>query len=153
MQTRSIRSLIYLGGGIGFILAVFAALEVVYSGLSKVCSFNGFFSCATVLKSGSTTFLHVPDWAWGVAGFIAILVVAALAERWPNDPRWCYGLVVLTSAGIGLALYLLYVELAVIGAVCLVCASSYAMGFVCWGGAISLAQRTREIDRSHADEP
>ncbi len=140
MRTRSIRTLIYAAAGIGLLLAAFAAFEVIDASLTRLCTINSFFSCAAVANSGHTTTLYLPDWLWGVLGFVLILVVAALAERNPRDRRYAWGLVGLTTAGIALALYFLYVELGVIHAVCTVCASAYAMGFICWGGAIALAR-------------
>ena len=144
MRTRSIRTLIYAAAGIGLLLSLFAAFEVIDAGLTKLCTLNSFISCATVANSGHTTTLYVPDWLWGVLGFILILVVASLAERNPEDPRYVYGLIALTTIGIALALYFLYVELAVIHAICIVCASAYAMGFISWGGAIALARAPPE---------
>jgi uncharacterized membrane protein len=144
METRSIRTLIYLAAGIGVILSIFSGLELVYTSLSQICSFNAFFSCATVAHSGYTTFLYIPDWLWGFGGFVAILAVAAGAERYPFDPRWTYALLAITTLGVGFALYFLYVELAIIGAFCLICSSSYVMGIVCWAGALALIGRTHE---------
>ncbi len=152
MQTRSIRTLIYLAAGIGVILSIFSGLELVYTSLSQICSFNTFFSCATVSHSGYTTFLYIPDWLWGFGGFVAILVVAVGAERYPFDPRLAYALLALTTLGAGFALYFLYVELAIIGAFCIICSSSYVMGFICWAGALTLVRRTHEKEPSTDDQ-
>ena len=141
MRTRSLRNLIYLAAGLGILLSLFAAFEVIDAALTSLCSFSGFVSCAAVANSGRTTTLGVPDWAWGIAGFVAILIVASLAERHPSDRRYPIGLVVLTGAGTALSFYFAYVELALIGAVCIVCFSSYVMGWLCFGGSIALAQR------------
>jgi uncharacterized membrane protein len=148
METRSIRTLIYLAAGIGVILSIFSGLELVYTSLSQICSFNAFFSCATVAHSGYTTILYIPDWLWGFGGFVAILAVAAGAERYPFDPRWAYALLALTTLGVGFALYFLYVELAIIGAFCIICSSSYVMGIVGWAGALALIGRTHEKEPS-----
>lgn len=151
MELRTVRSAVYLAAGVGIILSIFSALESVYVGLTQVCSFNAFFSCAAVAHSNYTTFLYLPDWLWGLGGFVVIIVVAALAERYPFDPRWAYALVVLTVLAAGFSLYFLYVELALIGAFCIICSSSYAMGFICLGGALSIASRTHEKDPDEED--
>lgn len=143
MQTRTVRTVVYLAAGIGMVIAIFAAAELLDTALRTVCSYNAFFSCAAVDASGRTTFLWVPDWAWGVAGFIGILALNAVAERRPDDTLAAYGLLALTSAGVGLALYFLYVELALINALCVVCFAAYLAGFIAWAGAIELARRTR----------
>jgi uncharacterized membrane protein len=151
MRLRSIRSLIYLAGGLGLIVALFAAAEFFDASLSQVCSFGGGFSCATVLKSGLTTTFGVQDWIWGVLGFVAILAVAALAEAHRKDLRYAYALLVLTTAGVGLAMYLLYVEVFRIGALCPVCVTAYGFGILSWVGAILLVRRMQQ--RAAAPEP
>ncbi len=143
MRTRDLRSITTLAAVLGLVVAIFAALEFFDASLRGICSINSFFSCALVDQSGRTTTLGVPDYAWGIGGFVAILVVAALGERAPDDPRRAYALVALTSAGIGLAIYLLYVELAEIHALCIVCATDYGLGAIAWAGAIAIALRVR----------
>lgn len=138
MRTRTLRSVVYLASAVGVLLSLFAGAEILDTALTQICSFGGFLSCAAVANSGRTTLFLVPDWAWGLGGFVAIIVANALAEKHPWDRRYAYGLLGLTSLGVAIALYLLYVELAEIGALCLVCASAYAMGFIAWGGSIAL---------------
>lgn len=151
MQTRTIRSVIYLAAGVGLILSIFSGLELVFSSLTQICSFNGFFSCAAVAHSGYTTFLYLPDWLWGFGGFVVILVAAALAERYPYDPRWVYLLLGFTTMAVGFSLYFLYIELALIGAFCIICSSSYIMGVICWIGTLGLLGRTHERDPDAED--
>jgi uncharacterized membrane protein len=150
MKTRDLRSLTTLAAGIGLLVAIFAAAEFFDASLRGICSINSFFSCALVDESGRTSTLGIPDYLWGIGGFVAILVVAGLAERWDDDPRWAYGLVLLTSAGVALAFYFLYVELAEIHALCVVCAADYVFGGIAWVGAVALAVRAR---RGPSEEP
>ena len=152
MQLRTVRSTIYLAAGIGIILSIFSGLELVFSDLTRICSFGGFFSCATVAHSSYTTFLSLPDWLWGLGGFLVIIALAFMAERFPFDPRWPYALVAVAALGAGFSLYFLYVELALIGAFCIICSSSYVMGFIVLAGAIALSRRTHEREPD-ADEP
>ena len=146
METPSVRTTIYLAAGIGIILSIFSGLELVFTSLSQICSFNGFFSCAAVSQSSYSYFLYLPAWLWGFGGFVVIIGLAAFAERYPYDPRWPWALLVITTLGSLLSFYFLYLELAVIGAFCVVCSSSYVMGFICWFGAMSLVNRTHEKD-------
>ncbi|HUZ80060.1 MAG TPA: vitamin K epoxide reductase family protein [Thermoplasmata archaeon] len=143
MQTRTVRTVVYLAAGIGMVISIFAAAELLDTALRSVCSYSAFFSCSAVDASGKTTFLWIPDYAWGIGGFIGIMVVNALAESRPDDNLGAYGLLALTTAGIGLALYFLYVELALINAFCVVCFAAYLAGFAAWAGAIELTRRTR----------
>lgn len=150
MKTRDLRSLVSLSAGLGLLVAIFAAAEFFDASLRGICSINSFFSCALVDESGRTSTLGIPDYLWGIGGFVLILFVAAVAERRSDAPRWTYGLVLLTSAGIGFSLYFLYVELALIHALCIVCATDYAFGAIAWAGAVALALRAR---RGTLDEP
>ena len=144
MELRSVRTTLYLAAGIGIILSVFSGLELVYASLSQICSVNSFFSCSAVAHSNFALFLYLPDWLWGLGGFIVIVAVAAMAERFPFDPRWSLTLLGLTAIGVALSFYFLYVQLALIGAFCIVCSSSYVMGFICFGAVLSIARRTHE---------
>ena len=142
MRTSSLRSLIYFAAGVGLIVSIFAALEFYEASLRSLCSIGSFFSCSVVDQSGRTTTLGVPDYAWGLGGFVLILVFAAIAEARAKEPRWADALLGLTTVGLALSLYFLYVQLALIGAFCVVCASAYVFGAVAWVGTIGLARRT-----------
>ncbi len=141
MRTRSLRSLVYLAAGIGLLASLFAAAETVSSSLEAACTVNGFVSCAAVAHSGRTTTLGIPDYVWGIVGFVAIFVVAGLAEARPADARRGGALLALTAAGTALALYFLYIELAEIHALCLVCATAYLAGAATFAGAALLWRR------------
>lgn len=154
MKTRDVRGLIYLGAGLGLLVSIFAAAEFFDASLRAICSVNAFFSCAAVDNSGRTTTLGVPDYLWGIGGFVAVFVVAAIAERRARDVRVGYALLVLTSVGVALSGYFLYVELALIHALCLVCATAYLFGVVVWAASISLTVRTRRrLGRDAEDSP
>jgi len=146
MRASSLRSALSLAAVFGFIVSVFAMAESVYSSLRGICSVNSFFSCALVDQSGKTTTLGIQDYFWGIAGFILILIGAALWERWPEKTWLGYGLVALTTAGVALAFYFLYVELAEIHALCLVCATTYLFGGIAWVAALALVRKSRHGD-------
>ena len=151
MRTRTLRSVVYLGAGLGLIAALFAAAEVLDPGLASVCSVSSSISCSRVLTSGLTSTLGIPDFAWGIGGFVAILIAAGLAEQRPRDRVRAYGLLGLTTAGVALALYLLYVEVAEIHAICPVCVSAYLLGAVAWVGAIGLVRRQARAEAREAE--
>jgi uncharacterized membrane protein len=141
VRTSSVRSLVYLAGGLGLLVSLFAAAEFYTASLRSVCSLSQFFSCATVDTSGKTSTLGIPDYAWGIGGFVALLVVAGLAERSPHDVRPAYLLAALATAAVTLSGYFIYVQLAEIHALCVVCASAEAFGVLVWAGAVTLALR------------
>ena len=143
MKAASVRSAIILAGLIGLLVSIFAAAEFYESSLRSVCSVNAFFSCSAVDASGKTSTLGIPDYLWGVGGFVVILIVAGLVDRRPKDTAPTYLLLLITTLGVAFSLYFLYVELAQINAFCIVCATAYAFGFIAWAGAISLTLRLR----------
>lgn len=143
MRTSSLRSLVYFAAGVGLIVAIFAALEYYEASLRSLCSIGSFFSCSVVDQSGKTTTLGVPDYAWGLAGFVLLLVLAGIAEARAQNPRWTYALFGVATIGVALSLYFLYVQLALIGAFCVVCATAYVFGAISWAGTIGLARRAR----------
>ncbi len=143
MRTRNWRSVVYLGAAFGLVTSLFATAEFFDAALRQICSAGSFFSCSLIDESGKTTTLGVPDYLWGIAGFVAILVVAALAELHSRDLRYTYALVGLTTAGVALSAYFLYVELAEIHGLCPVCLTAYLFGWLCWIGSLAILRRLR----------
>jgi len=142
MKTSSLRGGIYLTGMIGLLVSIFSAAEFYAASLRSVCTLSQFFSCATVDKSGLTTTLGIPDYAWGIGGFVALLVVAGLAERRPRDVRPAYFLAFLATCAVGLSAYFIYLQIAVIHAICIVCVTAEAFGVILWIASLALAART-----------
>ncbi len=152
MRTRNLRSLIYLAGGIGLVVSFFAAAEFFDASLRAICSVNSFFSCALVDQSSKTTTFGIQDYLWGIGGFVVILAVAGVAEKRPREVVWAYALLLLTTLGVAISLYFLYVELAEIHALCPVCVAAYAFGGITWVGSIFLALRTRAGGRTEEED-
>jgi len=91
---------------------------------SLACGGSG--GCERVATSPWAVLYGVPVAAYGVAGYLALMGVAlfGLGERWlrrPEPTRW---LVVLSGIGVLFALYLTYLEAAVIHAWCRWCVTS-----------------------------
>jgi uncharacterized membrane protein len=116
--------LLVVVAGLGF--AVFAAAETYIPSLRSACSFNVFFSCSKVDNSAYTNTFTIPDWKIGVAGFLLLLALEVpLYLTWRRD--LLTGVLVVSGVGVLVALYLGYVELAVIGALCPVCFGTYLL--------------------------
>ena len=144
MRTRTLWSYLYLTTGLGLIVSIYAGLETLDASLRSSCTISSFFSCSAVDSSGHTTTLGIPDAAIGIAGFVVILIIAALAERHTADVRYFYALLFVTTGGVAFASYFAYIELAVIHALCPVCTTAYLFGILAWAGAIALTVRLRE---------
>lgn len=141
MRTRDLRSLISLGAILGLLVAIFSALEFYDTALRGICTVNSFFSCAVVDQSGKTSTLGIPDYLWGIGGFVLILIVAGIAEARAKVPAWTYLLALIATGGVLLSGYFVYVEVVEIHALCLVCAVDYCFGLLVWGGALALVRR------------
>jgi uncharacterized membrane protein len=152
MKTSSLRGAIYLTGMIGLLVSIFSAAEFYTASLRSVCSINQFLSCGAVDKSGLTTTLGIQDYLWGIGGFVVLLVVAGLAERRPRDIRPAFALAALASGAVGLSAYFIYVQVAEIHAICIVCVTAETFGGILWIGSLALAARTaRKAARDRSD--
>ncbi|HKN07731.1 MAG: vitamin K epoxide reductase family protein [Thermoplasmata archaeon] len=152
MRTRDIRSVIYLAGGFGLIVAIYTYFETVEASLQKYCTLNAYVSCGAVANSGRTTLFGIPDSFIGIGGFVLILLVAGIAESRRKELLWPYLLLLLTTGGVAVSLYFLYEELFEIHALCPVCLAAWVLGWVAWGATIALVRKARARARSRALE-
>ena len=83
-------------------------------------------SCETVQTSKWATFLGFPVGAWGVAYYVAVLALslAGLAPALADRPWVSQLLVGITGFGVAFSLWLTYLELFVIHAICQWCVIS-----------------------------
>lgn len=111
------------------VLALVGLLASVYLLLYKlgfigvlVCGGSG--ACERVQDSPYAQFLGFPVAAYGVAGFLALLIVAlvGLGERWVGRVGPSLLLAALSAIGVLFAAYLTYLEIAVIHEICRWCA-------------------------------
>jgi uncharacterized membrane protein len=108
---------------IGVFIALYLALHRIGVIGSLQCGTGG---CETVQSSAYAVFLGVPVAFYGVAGYVGLLVVslvglqpAFLGRRGPT-----LLLAVMAAVGLAFTLYLTYVELFVIHAICRWCVAS-----------------------------
>ena len=120
MSKRALLALLALSG---FFVALYLALyKLGYIG-ALTCSVG---SCEQVNTSKWAMFLGLPVAMWGV-GFYAVTFVAALIglqERFADSRAVALGLAALCVWGVLFSLYLTYLELFVIHAVCQWCVVS-----------------------------
>ena len=83
-------------------------------------------SCETVNTSEWSTLLGLPVAAWGLGFYIVALIVAmaGTSERWVDDRSVSVVLVALSGWGVLFSLWLTYLELFVIHAICMWCVIS-----------------------------
>jgi uncharacterized membrane protein len=117
---------------IGIIGAVLTALE--YTAKVKLdCTISQKFSCVPVEESGHTSLFGIPFWLAGIIWFPLMLV---LALYFTKGGKWrLRGDILLPLLLVGdlFTIYLWYLELAVIGAVCPYCLSLYLVNYALTG--------------------
>jgi len=89
-------------------------------------------SCEVVQTSRWATLLGYPVAAWGVAYYIAVLAVslAGLSPTLVDSRRLSHLLVAMTATGVLFSLWLTYLELFVINAICMWCVVSAVLATV-----------------------
>ncbi len=145
MRAESLHALILLAAIVGVGIAGFALAETVDPALQHDCSVNVFFSCSKVDQSGQTTILGIPDWSIGLGGFLLLLAIdLPLYATW--RPTLLYALTAVAAIGVGVSVYLGYVELFRINALCPVCLSAYLSDFIVFAGGLALVRKARARD-------
>jgi len=144
------------------LIGVFVSLYLTLFKLGYIGTLAcGSGSCETVQLSKWGDFLGLPVAAWGV-GYYAIVLVLAFAgvqERFAQGTRLTSTLVLVTGAGLLYSLWLTYLELFVIHALCRWCLGSAAMTLVLFGLAVWDARAERRaqsaerrgVERGSAD--
>jgi uncharacterized membrane protein len=89
-------------------------------------------SCEVVQTSRWATLLGYPVAAWGVAYYAAVLVVslAGLGPALVDSRRVSQLLVLMTATGVAVSLWLTYLELFVINAICIWCVVSAVLATI-----------------------
>lgn len=91
---------------------------------TSFCSFGETFNCDMVNRSVYSVFLGVPVAGIGIAGYLALLALAALCRNRPQAPGW---VLLFSLAGLGFAVYLTYIEAFVLAVWCVLCLSSLGL--------------------------
>ena len=120
-------------------VALIGAFISAYLLLYKLGAFGtiacGDGACETVQNSPWAYLFGVPVAAWGLAGYVGILVVAVLGTL-PRfmDERWVsWGLLILTAGAFGFSVYLSVIEEFVIHAWCRWCIASAVAATLAFG--------------------
>jgi len=116
----------------GLFVAIYLWLHALGFGGAIKCGASG--GCETVQTSPWAVFLGMPVAFYGVVGYCAVLVVALAALRPAALPQrgWNTLLAALASVGFLFTVYLTYLELFVIHAICRWCVGSAAIITLIW---------------------
>ncbi len=115
----------------GIIDGAYTAYEYITAKFT--CSSTGVFCCSCVSNSGYTSIFGIPFWVAGITWFPLLLV---LGLYFTKGGTWrLKGEILLPILLIGdlFTIYLWYLELGVIGAICPYCVSLYVVNYVLTG--------------------
>ena len=132
-------------------IAVIALAGIVVSSVSlhhhydtsktSFCNFSETFDCDIVNRSTHSTVLGVPVALIGILGYLLILILATIYRDKSETPVM---LLVACTGGLGLALYLTYIEKFVLAAWCILCLTSLILIF---GAAVLSGVAVAKVSR------
>jgi len=139
---------------VGLFVALYLWLHALGFGGAIKCGASG--GCEVVQTSQWAVFLGLPVAFYGVAGYFALLAVAILGLRLAAlpDRKWSVLLAGLASAGFLFTVYLTYIELFVIHAICRWCVGSAVIITLIWiVSLLSLRSPAIRTDRATSQPP
>jgi uncharacterized membrane protein len=152
MRSETLHAILPLAIVAGLAFSLFAAAESLDPALQSACSINAFISCHKVDVSGHTSTLDIPDYLWGIGGFVILFVLDVQVYRLGRG-RWLDTLILFSAAGFLLSLYFASLELFVINAFCLVCFASYLSNVAVLVTALLLRRPSSGSGRSARPAP
>jgi uncharacterized membrane protein len=139
---------------VGLFVALYLWLHALGFGGAIKCGASG--GCETVQTSQWAIFLGLPVAFYGVVGYFTVLIVA-LASLRPAamvQPRWNLLLLLLATIGVLFTVYLTYVELFLIHAICRWCVGSAVIITLIWiVSLLSLRSPAPRTDRGVSQPP
>jgi uncharacterized membrane protein len=91
---------------------------------TNYCDFGASFNCDIVNRSVYSTVLGIPDALIGILGYAVLFILAAFYRMKTEMPFVILG---ASTAGLGFALYLTYIEKFVLATWCIMCLSSLTL--------------------------
>jgi len=113
----------------GFAVSTYLTIAHYTTPETLVCATSGTVNCERVTTSAQSMFLGIPVAVLGLAWFAAMTALSTPAA-WRSESRLLHLARMLAAiGGIGFALWLVYAELVLIGAICLWCTVAHVMAF------------------------
>lgn len=121
---------------IGVADAIYTAYEYSTSNYSG-CTISSYLSCGSVAASGHTSMFGIPFYAMGLIWFPILLVLGLVLSKGGKFPLNSPVVLPLLMIGNIFTVYLWYLEIGVIGAICPSCVSLYAINYALTGIAVA----------------
>ncbi len=128
---------------IGLLLSIYLTLHRL--GVVGPIACGGSGSCDQVQLGPYGALFSIPVAAYGAAGYLALLVVAlvGLQEPWAGRRAPTLWLAVISGLGVAFTIYLTYLELFVIHALCRWCVASAAIIVAVFAASLAGLRRRR----------
>jgi uncharacterized membrane protein len=127
MSSRLASRLVAALSACGLAISTYLTIAHYTSPTVLACGTDGLVNCERVTTSPQSTFLGIPVAVLGVVWFGAMLFLSS-ADRW--DRATLHTARILWSVvGVAFALWLVFAELAIIGAICLWCTIAHLFAF------------------------
>lgn len=121
-------TLILSVGGLG--ISIYLTIAHYLAGVTPLaCPNTGSVSCEKVINSPESTILGIPVAVLGLAFFVFMVAVNNPPAWRARDPLIHRSRLVSVVAGIGFVIYLIYVELFKVNAICLWCTAVHVITF------------------------
>jgi uncharacterized membrane protein len=115
---------------LGLGVSVYLTIEHYTGNATLACSSSGTIDCAKVTTSPESKIIGIPVAVLGLPFFVA-MVAANIPPLWRSALAWIrYGRLASVIVGMGFVLYLVYVELFRVDAICLWCTSVHVLTFL-----------------------
>lgn len=151
MRARQAIALLAL---VGLFVALYLWLHALGYGGAIKCGASG--GCETVQTSQWAVFLGLPVAFYGVVGYLGVLLVSVVALRPAALPQrqWNVLLAAMASVGVVFTIYLTYLELVVIHAICRWCVGSAVIITSIWiVSLLALRSPAPRTDRAVSPPP
>ena len=125
--TRRVLGLIAVLAAGGIAVSSVSLLHHYGSSQTSYCDFGESFNCDIVNRSTYSTVLGIPDALIGILGYATLLLFATVYRTRTETPAI---LLMGSTAGLGFALYLTYIEKFVLATWCILCLSSLSVIFL-----------------------
>ena len=126
-----------------------------YAGAAVLaCPDTGVVNCEQVTTSAQSVILGVPVAVMGLV-FFATMVLLNLPVAWQRQPNRAIRLtrLVLSTLGVGFAIYLLSTELFVIHAICLWCSAAHVLAFLVFVVVVFAEYVAGAVSQTDVGEP
>lgn len=120
------------------------ALVLHYGTGESACDFSAYLNCDVVNRGAYSEIAGIPVAVFGILGYLAIGIAAIVRMR--SRPIARYDLLILSIGGFAFSLYLTYLELFVIYALCPVCVASAVVITAIWILAMIETYGSRNVD-------